>query len=129
MAARRPTVLVVDDEPDMLRLVARLVERGVPDCHVLTARDGAEGYQVVRRNEIDLAIVDYRMPGFDGLELARRLRVAYQGVPCILMTAYADSALGEDALKEGLVDCVFKKPLDPEAFLGKVRQLLDEPDA
>ena len=88
------TILVVDDEPDIVEIVRYRLER---DGHtVLTAPDGESGLARVLADEPDLIVLDVMMPGLEGFEVLRRLRrePAYATVsaatPVILLTARAD---------------------------------------
>ncbi|HLA63147.1 MAG TPA: response regulator, partial [Rhodothermales bacterium] len=67
-----PTVLLVDDEEDILELLGYTLEKA--GFRVLTARDGAEGLRLARSSEPDLFVLDIMMPRMDGVELTQRLR-------------------------------------------------------
>jgi two-component system response regulator AtoC len=69
--AERPQVLVVDDEPNMRRVLAALLER--EPCEVLQAADGAEALKVLEDNVVHVIIADLRMPNIDGMELLKRV--------------------------------------------------------
>ena len=82
--ARKATILVVDDEPHVLRLVRANLESS--GYKVLTAADGDEGMQVVESELPDLVILDIMLPRMDGYAVCRRIR-EFSAVPVIMLTA------------------------------------------
>ena len=82
-----PTILVIDDEADLVELVRyNLVREGF---QVLAAHDGESGLRIVAQKSPDLVVVDLMLPGIDGLEVCRRLRAERRtfGLPIIMLTA------------------------------------------
>src|SRR5271169_1014402 len=77
-------ILVVDDEPDLRKLVSDVLTRN--GYHVFEAHDGVAMMETMKSSRIDLVILDITMPGEDGLSLCRRLRVA-ETTPIIMLTA------------------------------------------
>ncbi len=102
-------ILVVDDEKIIRDLLSRLFARD--NVNVLLAENGLKALEVAKNNEIDLAIMDIRMPGMDGLRTYQELRSIKPNLPCIFMTGYAvEEAL---LLKTKKPDTVcLKKPFD-----------------
>src|SRR5207244_5248034 len=86
---RRHTALVVEDTPDVIRLVHLALRR---DFRVLAAQDGLKGLEMARRERPSLIITALMMPGIDGLELTRRLRAdpQTQNIPVLMLTARGD---------------------------------------
>lgn len=104
-------ILVVDDEPDVRRfLVAVLNKRG---HETLTAADGREAFEVLRRERPDLVILDLQMPNQTGTDFYRRLSKDRElsGTPVIVVSGLAGRHL---AFKEPVA--VFDKPIDPDEF-------------
>jgi response regulator NasT len=92
-------ILIADDETIIrLDLCAILEEAGY---EVLQARDGAEAVSLAASREPDLVLLDVKMPGLDGIEAARRI-TAGRSVPIVLLTAYTDRALVEQAVSAGV---------------------------
>jgi two-component system, OmpR family, response regulator VanR len=121
-----PLVLVADDDPDILNLVSmRLIKSGYG---VVTATDGVEALEAMRRQAIDLAIVDVRMPNMDGLELIRRIRKDEQNrdLPVIALSANVRDANMAEGLEAG-ADAYVKKPFSPGQLIGLVEQKLSAP--
>jgi PAS domain S-box-containing protein len=118
------TLLLVEDERSVRRFVARaLEERGYS---VLEAENGEAGLRLGQRSagEIDLLVTDLDMPGLNGLDLARQLRVARPALPVLLLSGYARDQLQE--LHEGLGGVLFlQKPFGEETLLSEVRELLE----
>lgn len=103
------TVLVVDDESQIRRLLARtLTQSGFA---VATAADAEEALGILREQTIDAALVDLCLPEIDGIELVRRLKAIDPHVPCIVMTGMGDAASSVSALDAGAF-WFLSKPFD-----------------
>jgi len=117
------TLLLVEDERSVRRFVARaLEERGYT---VIEAENGEAGLGLGRRRaeEIDILVTDLEMPGLDGLDLARQLRVARPSLPVLLLSGYARDHLQQ--LDESLEGMRFlQKPFGEEMLLAEVSELL-----
>ena len=104
MAAARiteapPRVLVVDDEPELRRSLARLLlSRGMG---VLTARGGLAAIDILKKEPIDVALIDLMMPNINGLELMERTREEQLEVEVIIMTAFGDVETAVKAVRAG----------------------------
>jgi signal transduction histidine kinase/AraC-like DNA-binding protein len=85
----RKTVLVVDDEAGLLDLHRRMVERQAPECEVLTAQNGQEALEIMRRVRPDLVLLDLMMPGIDGFGVMEAMQATEntRGIPVIVLTA------------------------------------------
>ena len=116
-------MLVVDDEPDIVELVRYHAEKAGFDC--LTAADGPTGLRLVRDWRPDLLVLDVMLPGFDGLEVCRRLRrdAATASLPIIVLTARADEADRVVGLEVGADDYVVK-PFSPRELVARMKALL-----
>ncbi len=114
------TILVVDDEPQILRLVRSYLEEA--GFRVVTASDGEQAIYVARREKPDLAVLDILMPRMDGLEFTRRIR-REQDVPIIMLTARAEETDRIVGLELGADDYV-TKPFSPRELVARVRAVL-----
>ena len=109
-------VVVVDDEADIVESISSLLEHAFPDVKVLPTQSPQEALQNAKG--ADLLVTDYRMPIMNGLELAQRAHKADSELPILIVTAYRDSFLQDEAGAMG-VD-VIHKPLDPGRFVDVV---------
>jgi len=117
-ALSRPLLLVVDDEPPVLKVVERLAARVGFD--VVTCASGAEAMRTLMRKPADLAMLDLRMPDVNGLDLLRQIRSAVPGCEVILMTAYGAVDSAVEAIKLGAREYL-TKPFD----FDRLRQVLE----
>jgi two-component system phosphate regulon response regulator PhoB len=119
----KTSVLVVDDEKDLVELVRYNLERAGYD--VLTAVDGAAAFDVAFRRQPNLIVLDVMMPGMDGLEVCRRLRgdSRTSTVPIIMLTAKAAETDRVVGLELGADDYVIK-PFSPRELVARVKAIL-----
>jgi len=118
-------VLVLDDEPEIVRLVRDYLERG--GFEVLTADNGADALRIARQHHPDLVILDLNLPGLDGLDVARSLR-RDGDVPIIMLTARTEEADRVAGLELGADDYV-TKPFSPREIVARVRAVLRRAEA
>lgn len=114
-------VLVVDDDPVVGSSFERvLTGKGYAVMH---AADGAEAFDRLARDDYDVVYTDIRMPGMDGLEVARRIRASRPWLPVVIVTGYGTQA-NEVEAKEAGVAAFLRKPLSPEMIEGSVDDAL-----
>ncbi|MEY2421452.1 MAG: hypothetical protein QOI95_1519 [Acidimicrobiaceae bacterium] len=118
------TVLVVDDDPVILKLLE--VNFEMEGFTVLVARDGEEGIEVARTDQPDLIVSDIMMPRVSGLELVTALKgdPATSEIPIILLSAKAQNADVRSGLDAGADDYV-TKPFEPLDLVDRVNRLLE----
>ena len=117
---RQQTILVVDDEPKIVRLARDYLEKN--GFRVLIAGDGPAALAVARRDKPDLIVLDLMLPGMDGLDVCRVLR-RESDVPIIMLTARAEEADQLIGLELGADDYI-QKPFSPRALVARVRAVL-----
>jgi DNA-binding NtrC family response regulator len=117
----RRTILVVDDEPDMLENVVRILRRGSHDC--LTALGGEEALALVERNHPDVVLTDLRMAGVDGMVVLHAVKRLSPRTPVVLFTAYASDAVADEAMRAGAAGFL-AKPFTAAQLLEVVRRAL-----
>ena len=124
---RPTTILIVDDTPDTRRLMRRVLERA--SLVVLEAESGTEGLAVSRATRPDAVVLDLRMPGLSGFEVARAVRAdpdpAIARTPLLACSASVQAEVRGEALDAGC-DAFEGKPIDihtfPELVLGLIAQ-------
>jgi DNA-binding response OmpR family regulator len=114
------TILVVDDEPKIVKLAQDYLERG--GFRVLPAYDGTSALAAARRDHPDLIVLDLNLPGTDGLDVARAVR-RESDVPIIMLTARAEETDRLIGLELGADDYV-TKPFSPRELVARVRAVL-----
>ena len=112
-------LMLVDDEERFLATTAKLLER--QGHRVATATSGQEALDKLERQEVEVVILDVKMPGMDGLELLRRMRRLHPGVAVVLLTGHASVELGVQGMELGAFDYLLK-PIDLDELLDVVRR-------
>jgi DNA-binding LytR/AlgR family response regulator len=114
-------ILAVDDEPPALDELAYLLRADPRVAKVTTAGDATEALRALRDNDVDVVFLDIRMPGLDGMELARVLRRFARPPAIVFVTAYDNAAA--DAYDLGVVDYV-RKPVQPSRLAEALRRVV-----
>jgi DNA-binding NtrC family response regulator len=119
-------VLIVDDNQDVRTLIkVTLVNQGY-DCHTA---DGAEAaLAILKRNPVDLALIDVIMPGMTGLSLFRQIKRIYPETAIIFVTSVDDMSLAFGSVKEGAYDYLIKSKI-PHRLVETIEQALGWRDA
>ncbi len=117
------TILVIDDERDLVELVRVNLEKEGYD--VIAATDGQSGIEVITRHKCDLIVLDLMMPGMDGLEVCRKLRgdARLSRTPILMLTARATEADKIVGLEMGADDYMIK-PFSPRELVARVKAIL-----
>ena len=115
-----PHILVIDDDQDIRDLVVEYL--GENDLRVTAGKSGKEMFEIFDRESIDLVLLDLKLPGEDGMNLARRLRER-ASVPIVLLTGRKEEADRVMGLELGADDYV-TKPFSPRELLARVRAVL-----
>lgn len=124
-----PSVLIVDDDAAIAESARQTLERFVPGVRVTVANSYATGLGALGSLPVDLVLVDYRMPGHTGLELAARAHQLEPGLPVILMTGYASVDVAARAVNEFGVQGFLPKPFDAVVLAETVRKALSNAPA
>jgi two-component system, sensor histidine kinase and response regulator len=118
---KKATVLIIDDELGPRESI-RMVLANEFNC--LVAMDGEKGIQSVKENQVDIVILDIRMPGIDGIETLRRIREINNSVVVILLTGYGTLESAQKAIRYGAFDYL-KKPFDIQELRSVVHKALE----
>ena len=118
--AAQATILLVDDDGEILQLVARFLR--AHGYRVLVARNGAEVWPILQPGSIDLIVLDLMLPGVNGLDICREIRKS-SNVPVIMLTAKGDEVDRIVGLEVG-ADDYLPKPFNPRELLARVNAVL-----
>lgn len=116
-----PRVLIVDDDEDIRQWLATVLES--KGYHVSEADQPDGVVQLLKIGDIDLALLDYHMPGKDGLALLRDIREAKMSLPVIVLTSDASQAVAVECFRNGAADFI-AKPIDPDYLVIVVERAL-----
>jgi signal transduction histidine kinase len=125
MTPPRKTLLVVDDEPEVLRSLHDLFRR---EYKVLTFERGADALEALETQDPPVIMSDQRMPEMSGVEFLRRAKTLRPDATRLLFTGYADIKAVIDAINEGNVFRYLTKPWDPDELAAVVRQAVEHHD-
>ncbi len=123
--SRRHTLLVVDDEPDVVQSVQDLLRL---DYRVLGATRAKEGLRILQEQEVHLVMTDQRMPEMTGVEFLGHVRGGHPEAIRLLFTGYADIKAVIDAINQGNVYRYITKPWDPDDLQIVIRQAAEQYD-
>ncbi|GFK93131.1 Transcriptional regulatory protein GlrR [Fundidesulfovibrio magnetotacticus] len=121
---RRETVLVVDDQPDFARGLARLIGSRRENLDVLLAGDGQEALDLLDKAQPSILFTDLRMPGMSGQELLERALDRAPSLTAVMLTAHGDVGSAVAALKAGAYDFLVK-PVEPETLFLTLDKALE----
>lgn len=102
------TVLIVDDDKDLLTYYKALLEKGY---NVLTANSGEKAIELLGKNNVHIVLTDFKMPGISGIDLARKIKAINSNIVVILMTSYGTIEVAVKSMKNGADDFI-EKPID-----------------
>src|SRR5262245_29769354 len=117
-ARSRPLVLVVDDDSGLRESLRVILE---DEFEVLDVPDGAQALEVVRSFQVDLVLLDIRLPGMDGITVLERLKALDEQAEVILVTAVKEVRSAVAAMKLGAFDYL-TKPFEEEEVLASIRR-------
>ncbi|MCX5873152.1 MAG: sigma-54 dependent transcriptional regulator [Deltaproteobacteria bacterium] len=118
-----PALLVVDDEPDFLRGLARSIPKEIP-YRVLTAETGEEALRLLDKHPVELVLTDIRMPDMNGIQLLEEIKSRDPWITVVVMTAYGTIESAIDAIKKGAYDFV-QKPFTPDEINRLLKKALE----
>ena len=113
------TILVVDDQENMCWILSKVLSDA--GFSVITAHTAREALSLVDENVPSAAVIDFRLPDGNGLDLLLDLRKRHTGLLCVLITSYGSGKLRQEALELGF-DAYFDKPFDNDALVTALRK-------
>ena len=128
MDAKKRRVLLVDDEPSIVKMVAKRLE--VAGYEVLTAMDGEAGLEAAKTQSPDLVILDLMLPKLNGFEVCSLLKKdpRSQGIPVIMLSARVHEKDEKTGLECG-ADVYMRKPFQSQEFVEQIRALVESSGA
>lgn len=114
-------ILIVDDDKELCAEISEILKD--EGYRVETASDGAEGRLRIEEGSYDLILLDFKMPGLNGMELLKKIRAKNSGSRVFLISGrpFLDKLVAELGPSAG-IDAVFSKPFDIELLLAKIRE-------
>src|SRR5208282_5235857 len=125
MTRPEPTILVVDDEPESLSVMSESLER--VGFHVVQAKSGAEAFQFLTANDVDVVLTDLKMPTIDGMEILTAARKNDPNTAVIIITGYGTIETAVEAMKAGAFHYL-TKPINVEELRLTVKKALERKD-
>jgi two-component system response regulator HydG len=116
-------IIIIDDDVDICALLKRFFERKGFD--VTTAFQAKEGLELIRSNDYDVLLTDFRLPDMDGLEVIQNVRSIKADLPIIVITGYSDVKQAINAIRLGAFEYV-TKPIYPEEILLHVQKAISD---
>ena len=117
MPSSAHNVLVIDDDPNLTRLMATILRTSGIDT--VTAMDGWSALEAIEHNDVDAIVLDLQMPKLDGRGFFRELRARGDHTPVLIASAYG----ARDAQRELGAEASVEKPFDPELLISELQRI------
>jgi DNA-binding NtrC family response regulator len=115
-------ILIVDDEPDMLKLLSMIL-REKTSYEITTTNNPMEAKELAKQGGFDLVLSDLKMPGLDGMEIIDAVKKIDEDIPVIIITAFASVESASEAIQKGGFDFI-TKPFRKEQILFTIDKAL-----
>lgn len=115
-------ILIIDDEPDMLKLLSMIIREKSP-YEVTTTNNPVEAVELAKKGGFDLVISDLKMPGLDGIEIIEAVKRLDEDTPVVIITAYGTVESASEAMLKGGFDFI-TKPFRKEQILFTIDKAL-----
>ena len=126
MAAKKRTILIVDDEVNLVQMVTDILE--AEDFKVLPAYNADECFATLKKQKVDLILLDLMMPKVDGWMVHRTLKESksWKNIPVIILTAKTDALDKNIGLEIAKVSGYITKPFVPQDLVNKINEILNK---
>ncbi|WP_298821278.1 response regulator [Chloroflexus sp.] len=124
-SGRNPAIILVEDEPDILIILHRLMRDLTGGYDIITVNSGADALAQIALRRVPLVITDYNMPGMNGLQLAAAIKETSPDTSIVMITAYATPEL-ERRAREQRIDYYLPKPFPLDRLEQIVRDTLSK---
>lgn len=111
MTEKKPLVIIIDDEDPIRRTCAQIIQ--AMNCETDSAENGEEGLKKIQEKKPDLAVIDLKLPGLDGMEVLEKSTALFPNMVAVVITGYATVDHAVEAMKRGAFDFI-PKPFTPE---------------
>ena len=120
---KKPVILIVDDEPDICEMLAKILSKEGYEVKITT--NGKGTLKEVTNGKVDIVLLDIIMPEQDGIETLRQIKAIRPQIPVIMFTAYVSMSTIRDAMRFGAYDYI-AKPFDLESIKKVIKKRLKE---
>ena len=117
------TILLVDDEPGVIKSLKRLLRK--EEYNIMTASSGKEGLAILESNDVQIIISDQRMPGMSGTEFLAEVKKDFPDIIRIILSGYTDIDVVIETINQGNIYKFFHKPWNDQSLILEIRQALD----
>lgn len=117
-------ILIVDDEPDILRLLEKIIFNQTR-CEVVSTNNSLEAPELLEKNDFSVLLLDIRMPGLSGMEILEMIRQEKRLEQAILITAFSSTESAEEAIRLGAVDYI-EKPFKKERIISSIENAMKQ---
>ncbi|MBN1898738.1 MAG: response regulator [Spirochaetes bacterium] len=119
----KKTVLVIDDEQVTCEMLGAILKE--INFNVITAGKGKEGIKKAKGEYLDVAIIDVKLPGINGVETYKILQKAHPEMKGIMITAFYEKKIIKKALDYGAITCLYK-PFDVDELISLIKEIVSE---
>lgn len=123
---KKARILLVDDEKGFVDVLSKRLSRR--NFEVTAACNGDEAIRILRRHDFDVALLDLKMEGMDGIEVLKIFKKMAPEIPVIMLTGHGSQVAADEGKKYGVADYL-PKPYDFEKLIQKIRSVITKDDA
>ena len=120
---KKPLILIVDDDVSTINIVQDILNH--EGYNVLAAKNGYEALEYFENNPVDLVLLDYKLPGMDGIVVLRRMKSINPLIPVLIISGHGDIPLALKATQVGAVDFIEKTKTDANDLLKRIKKQLE----